>query len=167
PADRRARGQDPRDHAAKRTPHRGSGREPARNARRRRSGARAALRHPGARQPAALDAGAHAEGGRDRGRREKHTHRRLGFARRPPRDPGAERRRLGDDHPRRIPVRVLGRTALLAWLAIVAASAWWTARHTAFTSDLTAFLPAASGRLERLLEIGRASCRERVAVERG
>ena len=48
-------------------------------------------------------------------------------------------------------MRVSGRTALLAWLAIVAASAWWTARHVAFTSDLTAFLPAASGRLERLL----------------
>jgi len=48
-------------------------------------------------------------------------------------------------------VRLHPRTALLAWIAIVAASAWWTARHTAFTADLTAFLPAASGRLERLL----------------
>jgi predicted exporter len=48
-------------------------------------------------------------------------------------------------------VRLYSRTALFAWLAIVAASAWWTARHVAFTADLTAFLPAASGRLERLL----------------
>src|SRR6266436_9334482 len=43
------------------------------------------------------------------------------------------------------------RTTLIAWLAIVAASAWWTVRHVAFTADLTAFLPASSGRLERLL----------------
>src|SRR5437762_1339446 len=93
------------------------------------------------------------------------------YARPAPRDPGAERRRLGDDHPRRIPVRVLGRTALLAWLAIVAASAWWTARHTAFTSDLTAFLPAASGRLERLLVAqlseGVASRTMLIAIEGG
>jgi len=68
-------------------------------------------------------------------------------------------------------VRVLGRTALLAWLAIVAASAWWTARHTAFTSDLTAFLPAASGRLERLLVAqlseGVASRTMLIAIEGG
>ena len=48
-------------------------------------------------------------------------------------------------------MKLYRRTALLAWLAIVAASAWWTARHGAVTSDLTAFLPVASGRLERLL----------------
>jgi predicted exporter len=48
-------------------------------------------------------------------------------------------------------VKLYRRAALLAWLAIVAASAWWTARHVTFTADLTAFLPAASGRLERLL----------------
>ena len=68
-------------------------------------------------------------------------------------------------------MRVLGRTALLAWLAIVAASAWWTARHTAFTSDLTAFLPAASGRLERLLVAqlseGVASRTMLIAIEGG
>src|SRR6266853_992655 len=63
------------------------------------------------------------------------------------------------------------RTALIAWLAIVAASAWWTARHVAFTADLTAFLPAASGRLERLLveqlREGVASRTMLVAIEGG
>jgi len=68
-------------------------------------------------------------------------------------------------------VRLYRRTALLAWLAIVAASAWWTARYLAFTSDLTAFLPAASGRLERLLveqlRSGVASRTMLVAIEGG
>ncbi|HYS51113.1 MAG TPA: MMPL family transporter [Burkholderiales bacterium] len=63
------------------------------------------------------------------------------------------------------------RTALLTWLAIVAASAWWTARHVVVTSDLTAFLPAASGRLERLLveqlRAGVASRTMLVAIEGG
>ncbi len=63
------------------------------------------------------------------------------------------------------------RTALIAWLAIVAASAWWTARHVAFTADLTAFLPASSGRLERLLveqlREGVASRTMLIAVEGG
>jgi predicted exporter len=68
-------------------------------------------------------------------------------------------------------VRVYRRTVLLAWLAIIAASAWWTARHVAFTADLTAFLPAASGRLERLLveqlRAGVASRTMLVAIEGG
>jgi predicted exporter len=68
-------------------------------------------------------------------------------------------------------VRLYRRTALLAWIALVAASAWWTARHTAFTADLTAFLPAASGRLERLLveqlRAGVASRTMLVAIEGG
>jgi predicted exporter len=63
------------------------------------------------------------------------------------------------------------RTALLAWLAIVAASAGWIARHGAVTSDLTAFLPVASGRLERLLveqlRAGVASRTMLVAIEGG
>src|SRR5712691_2286256 len=63
------------------------------------------------------------------------------------------------------------RTALIAWLAIVAASAWWTARHVAFTADLTAFLPASSGRLERLLveqlREGVASRTMLIAIEGG
>ena len=63
------------------------------------------------------------------------------------------------------------RTALLAWLAIVAASAWWTARHVVVTTDLTAFLPVASGRLERLLveqlSAGVASRTMLVAIEGG
>ena len=63
------------------------------------------------------------------------------------------------------------RTALLAWLAIVAASAWWIARHVVVTSDLTAFLPIASGRLERLLveqlRAGVASRTMLVAIEGG
>ncbi len=63
------------------------------------------------------------------------------------------------------------RTALFAWLAIIAASAWWTARHVVFTSDLTAFLPAAGGRLERLLveqlRAGVASRTMLVAIEGG
>jgi len=68
-------------------------------------------------------------------------------------------------------VRLYRRTALLAWLAIVAASAWWTARHVVFTGDLTAFLPASSGRLERLLveqlRAGVASRTMLVAIEGG
>jgi len=68
-------------------------------------------------------------------------------------------------------VTVSSRTALLAWLAIVAASVWWTARHVAVTSDLTAFLPAASGRLERLLveqlRAGVASRTMLIAIEGG
>ena len=68
-------------------------------------------------------------------------------------------------------MRLSGRTALLAWLAIVAASAWWTARHVVFTADLTAFLPAASGRLERLLveqlRSGVASRTMLIAIEGG
>ena len=45
------------------------------------------------------------------------------------------------------------RAALLAWLLLVGASAWWVARHTAFTTDLSAFLPK-SGSLQqqRLIE---------------
>jgi predicted exporter len=68
-------------------------------------------------------------------------------------------------------VRLYRRTALLAWLAIVAASVWWTARHVVFTADLTAFLPATSGRLERLLveqlREGVASRTMLVAIEGG
>jgi len=68
-------------------------------------------------------------------------------------------------------VRLYRRTALIVWLAIVAASAWWTARHVAFTADLTAFLPASSGRLERLLveqlREGVASRTMLVAIEGG
>jgi len=68
-------------------------------------------------------------------------------------------------------VRLYRRTALLAWIAIVAASAWWTARHVVFTADLSAFLPAASGRLERLLveqlREGVASRTMLIAIEGG
>jgi predicted exporter len=68
-------------------------------------------------------------------------------------------------------VKLYRRTALLAWFAIVAASVWWTARHVVFTADLTAFLPAASGRLERLLveqlSEGVASRTMLVAIEGG
>ncbi|HMG60122.1 MAG TPA: MMPL family transporter [Burkholderiales bacterium] len=68
-------------------------------------------------------------------------------------------------------MRLYRRTALLVWLAIVAASAWWTARHLVFTSDLTAFLPAAGGPLERLLveqlRSGVASRTMLVAIEGG
>jgi len=68
-------------------------------------------------------------------------------------------------------VSLYRRTALFAWLAIIAASAWWTARHVVFTSDLTAFLPAAGGRLERLLveqlRSGVASRTMLVAIEGG
>jgi predicted exporter len=68
-------------------------------------------------------------------------------------------------------VKLYGRAALLIWLAVVAASAWWIARHTAFTADLTAFLPAASGRLERLLvdqlREGVASRTMLIAIEGG
>jgi len=68
-------------------------------------------------------------------------------------------------------VSLYRRTALFAWLAIIAASAWWTARHVVFTSDLTAFLPAAGGRLERLLveqlRAGVASRTMLVAIEGG
>ncbi len=68
-------------------------------------------------------------------------------------------------------MRTYRRTALLAWLALVAASAWWTARHVVFTSELTAFLPASSGRLERLLveqlRAGVASRTMLIAIEGG
>jgi len=68
-------------------------------------------------------------------------------------------------------VKLYRRTALLAWFAIVAASAWWIARHVAFTADLTAFLPASSGRLERLLveqlRSGVASRTMLIAIEGG
>jgi len=68
-------------------------------------------------------------------------------------------------------VSLHSRTTLIAWLAIVAASAWWTARHVAFTADLTAFLPASSGRLERLLveqlREGVASRTMLIAIEGG
>jgi len=68
-------------------------------------------------------------------------------------------------------VRLYRLTALLAWIAIVAASAWWTARHVVFTADLSAFLPAASGRLERLLveqlREGVASRTMLIAIEGG
>ena len=68
-------------------------------------------------------------------------------------------------------MKLYRRTALLAWFAIVAASAWWIARHVAFTADLTAFLPASSGRLERLLveqlRSGVASRTMLIAIEGG
>jgi len=63
------------------------------------------------------------------------------------------------------------RGVLFTWLAIVAASAWWTTRHGVVTTDLTAFLPVASGRLERLLveqlRSGVASRTMLVAIEGG
>ena len=43
------------------------------------------------------------------------------------------------------------RTALLAWLVLICAGAWWMARHAVFSNDLTAFLPSSSGRAEQLL----------------
>lgn len=43
------------------------------------------------------------------------------------------------------------RAALLAWLVLVGASAWWMARYAVFSNDLTAFLPSSSGRAEQLL----------------
>ena len=68
-------------------------------------------------------------------------------------------------------MRLYRRTALLAWIAVVAASAWWTARHVVFTADLSAFLPAANGRLERLLveqlREGVASRTMLIAIEGG
>ena len=68
-------------------------------------------------------------------------------------------------------MRLHSRTALLAWLALVAASAWWIARHAVFTADLSAFLPATSGRLERLLvdqlREGVASRTMLIAIEGG
>ena len=68
-------------------------------------------------------------------------------------------------------MRLYSRTALLAWLALVAASAWWIARHVGFTADLSAFLPATSGRLERLLvdqlREGVASRTMLIAIEGG
>jgi len=48
-------------------------------------------------------------------------------------------------------VKSYPRTALLAWLLLVVAGAWWIARHTAFSNDLTAFLPASGSRVEQSL----------------
>ena len=68
-------------------------------------------------------------------------------------------------------MRLYPRAALLAWFALVAASGWWIARHAVFTNDLTAFLPASSGRAERLLveqlRSGGASRTMLVAIEGG
>ena len=48
-------------------------------------------------------------------------------------------------------MKLYPRAALAAWLALLAASGWWIARHTAFSDELTAFLPASSGRAEQML----------------
>lgn len=68
-------------------------------------------------------------------------------------------------------MKLYPRAALLAWFALVAASAWWIARQAVFTNDLTAFLPASSGRAERLLveqlRAGGASRTLLVAIEGG
>ena len=68
-------------------------------------------------------------------------------------------------------MRLYPRAALLAWFALVAVSAWWIAQRAVFTNDLTAFLPASSGRAERLLveqlRSGGASRTMLVAIEGG
>lgn len=43
------------------------------------------------------------------------------------------------------------RAALLAWVTLVVAGAWWIARHTSFSNDLTAFLPASGSPIEQSL----------------
>lgn len=43
------------------------------------------------------------------------------------------------------------RAALLAWLLLVVAGGWWIARHTVFSNDLTAFLPASGSPVEQSL----------------
>jgi predicted exporter len=48
-------------------------------------------------------------------------------------------------------VTLYPRAALALWLALLAGSAWWIARHTEFSNELTAFLPASSGRTGQLL----------------
>jgi predicted exporter len=48
-------------------------------------------------------------------------------------------------------VKSYPRTALLAWLTLIVAGAWWIARHTEFSNDLTAFLPASGSRTEQSL----------------
>jgi predicted exporter len=48
-------------------------------------------------------------------------------------------------------VKSYPRASLLVWIALVAASAWWVARHAVFTSELTAMLPASGSRTQQLL----------------
>jgi predicted exporter len=68
-------------------------------------------------------------------------------------------------------VRLYPRIALLVWLGLLAASIWWIARHTAFTNELTAVLPASGSQMERrLLEHLRSGVASRtmfIALEGG
>ncbi|MGB5081109.1 MAG: MMPL family transporter [Burkholderiales bacterium] len=61
------------------------------------------------------------------------------------------------------------RAALVAWLLLVVAGAWWIARHTTFSNDLTAFLPTSGSRTEQSLiehlRSGAASRTLLIAVE--
>ena len=68
-------------------------------------------------------------------------------------------------------MRLYPRAALLLWIALAAGSAWWVGRHARFSDELTAFLPASSGRAERLLveqvRAGAASRTVLIAIEGG
>jgi predicted exporter len=48
-------------------------------------------------------------------------------------------------------VKSYPRASLLVWIALVAASAWWIARHAVFTSELTALAPGSVSRTQQLL----------------
>jgi predicted exporter len=48
-------------------------------------------------------------------------------------------------------VKSYPRASLLIWIALVAASAWWIARHAVFTNELTAMLPTSGSRTQQLL----------------
>jgi len=68
-------------------------------------------------------------------------------------------------------VKLYPRAALLLWTALVAGSAWWVGRHAHFSDELTAFLPASTGRAERLLveqvRAGAAARTMLIAIEGG
>lgn len=68
-------------------------------------------------------------------------------------------------------MRLYPRAALFLWIALAAGSAWWVGRHARFSDELTAFLPASSGRAERLLveqvRAGAASRTVLIAIEGG
>ena len=68
-------------------------------------------------------------------------------------------------------MKLYPRVALLVWLGLLAASIWWIARHTAFTNELTAVLPASGTQMERrLLEHLRSGVASRtmfIALEGG
>ena len=68
-------------------------------------------------------------------------------------------------------MKLYPRVALVFWLALIAASTWWIARHTVFTNDLTAILPASGSQMQRrLLEHLRSGVASRtmfIALEGG